>query len=160
MIEYSMSKEHVEKLKQRHEARRRGGRQATGELDPWSCDEAPPPALDEAIRQFNSGEYFEQHETLEAIWLAEPREIRRLYQGILKTGVGFYKLKLGNYRGTVNHLRGGIAYLLRFSDVCLTVDVARLIREAGEVLDRVVELGPERIGEFDPARLPKVHRRP
>jgi predicted metal-dependent hydrolase len=110
----------------------------------------------DAIEQFNRGEYFEQHETFEELWIEEPRELRRLYQGILKVGAGFYKLRLGNYRGTVNHIRGGIAYLQRFDNVCLGVDVARLIQEATEVLDRVVELGPERLGEYDLSGLPKV----
>jgi hypothetical protein len=56
----------------------------------------------------------------------------------------------------VNHLRGGIAYLQRFNDICLGVDVARLIREATEVLDGVVELGPDRLAEYDVSKLPKV----
>src|SRR4028119_746604 len=151
-----MSRENVEKLRSRAAARREGGRDATGEDAPWSCDEAPPARLFHAIEQFNRGEYFEQHETLEELWLEEPRELRRLYQGILKIGVGFYKLRLGNYRGTVNHLRGGITYLRRFNDICLGVDVARLIREATEVLDRVVALGPDRLAEYDLRELPKV----
>ncbi len=141
-IEYSMAGDNVDKIRTRAEARRRGGREATGETAPWSCDETPPPRMFHAIEQFNRGEYFEQHETLEELWIEEPRELRRLYQGILKIGVGFYKLRLGNYRGTVNHIRGGIAYLQRFSDVCLGVDIARLVREATSVLDAVLALGP------------------
>jgi predicted metal-dependent hydrolase len=134
----------------------RPGPDGTGEAAPWTCDEAPPPLLYLGIEQFNRGEYFEQHETFEKLWLAEPRELRRLYQGILKIGVGFYKLRLGNYRGTVNHIMGGIAYLQRFSDTCLGVDVARLIREAAAVHEQVVALRPERLSEFDLATLPRV----
>src|SRR5205823_4095195 len=87
----------------------------------------------------------------------DPRPIRRVYQGILKIGVGFLKLRLGNYRGTVNHINGGIAYLQRFEDGCLGVDTARLMREAAEVRNNVIALGPERISEFDLDTLPKVH---
>lgn len=155
-----MAADNVEKIRTRAEARKRGGREATDEGAPWSCDEKPPPLLHLGIEQFNRGEYFEQHETLEELWLDEPRELRRLYQGILKIGVGFYKLRLGNYRGTVNHISGGIAYLQRFSDTCMGVDVACLIREAAEVQAKVVELGPDRLAEFDPAMLPKVSIRP
>jgi len=136
--------------------RNAGGRQATGELDPWSCDETPHELFYTGLEQFNRGEYFEQHESLEEIWIEDQRPLRRLYQGILKVGVGFYKLRLGNYRGTVNHILGGIAYLERFDDNCLGVDVARLIREARQVHNQVVQLGPERLGEFDLSTLPKV----
>ncbi len=159
-IKYSMAGDNVEKIRTRAEARRRGGREATGEAAPWSCEETPPALLFRAIEQFNRGEYFEQHETLEELWIEEAREIRRLYQGILKIGVGFYKLRLGNYRGTVNHISGGIAYLQRFGDECLGVDVARLVREATAVHDRVVELGPEKLTEFDLTTLPKVWIQP
>ena len=40
-----------------------------------SCDEPPPPELLEGIAQFNRGEFFEQHETLELLWRAERRDL-------------------------------------------------------------------------------------
>jgi hypothetical protein len=154
-----MRPEVVDKVRQMAEARRAGGPAAVGELEPWSCDELPPVLFYTGLEQFNRGEYFEQHESLEEIWILEPRPLRYLYQGILKIGVGFYKLRLGNYRGTINHINGGIAYLEPFGKECLGVDVGRLIREAAEVHDRVVQLGRERIGEFDLSSLPLVYYR-
>jgi len=147
----------VEKVRSRAKARARGGPGEVGEDQPWSCDENPPALFYVGLEQFNRGDYFEQHESLEEIWLEDARPLRRLYQGILKIGVGFYKLRLGNYRGTVNHISGGIAYLRRFEGNCLGVDIARLIEEAGVVNDRVVELGHDHIEEFDLSALPKVH---
>src|SRR3954454_13996036 len=150
-----MKPETVDKVRKRLQARKIGGPAATGEEDPWSCEETPPDLLYVGIEEFNKGLYFEQHETLEEIWQLDPRPLRRLYQGILKIGVGFYKLRLGNYRGTVNHINGGIAYLEPFGEKCLGVDLARLIREAAEVRDRIMSLGPDRIGEYDASVLPK-----
>jgi uncharacterized protein len=152
-----MKPEMVENVRSRAQARARGGPHAVGEAQPWSCNEIPPDLFYVGLEQFNRGEYFEQHESLEEIWLAEPRPLRRLYQGILKIGVGFYKLRLGNYRGTVNHISGGIAYLQRFEDGCLGVEIARLIKEAGQIRDLAVALGPERLGEIDLDTLPQVH---
>jgi hypothetical protein len=154
-----MRPEIVEKVRQMAEARRAGGPAAVGELEPWSCDETPPALFYTGLEQFNRGEYFEQHESLEEIWILDQRPLRYLYQGILKIGVGFYKLRLGNYRGTVNHFNGGIAYLEPFGEECLGVDVAGLIRDAAEIRDKVVRLGPERIGEIDTSNLPGVHYR-
>src|SRR5262249_20822635 len=50
-------------------------------------DSAPPAELVRAVEQFNRGEFFECHETLEALWMAEAEPLRRLYQGILQVGV-------------------------------------------------------------------------
>ncbi len=152
-----MKPEIVDKVRSRAKVRAQGGPQAIGEAESWSCDEAPPDLFYIGLEQFNRGEYYEQHESLEEIWLSDQRPLRRLYQGILKIGVGFYKLRIGNYRGTINHISGGISYLQRFEDGCLGVEIARLIREAGQVRDQAVELGPERLGEIDLASLPKVH---
>src|SRR5680860_1792203 len=53
------------------------------------CGDPPPPRLRRGIEQFNRGEFFEQHETLELEWLEERDPVRYLYQGILQIGIGF-----------------------------------------------------------------------
>ena len=98
------------------------------------CDESPPPVLREGIAQFNRGEYFEQHETLELLWRAEPREVRRLYQGILQIGVAFHHLRRRNYHGTVYMLTRGARYLTPFSPRCQGVDVEGLLTDAAAAL--------------------------
>src|SRR5215510_10282728 len=107
------------------------------------CLEPPPPALLEGIAQFNRGEYFEQHETLEALWRAEPREVRRLYQGILQVGVAFYQLRRRNYHGTVQMLSRGVRHLTPFSPRCQGIDVEALVIDATFTLKAVEQLGPD-----------------
>lgn len=112
----------------------------------------------QGFEQFNRGEYWRQHETIEAVWRAEPDEsIRNLYKGILQVGVGFHHITRGNYPGSVKVLSRGIAYLRPYAPACMGVDVQRLIDEASVVLDRVQSLGPDRIEEVVIATLPQVH---
>jgi len=120
------------------------------------CEDAPPPPLLEGIAQFNRGEYFEQHETLERLWRAEPRDIRRLYQGILQIGVAFHQLRRGNHHGTVYMLTRGAYYLRRFPSPCQGVDVAALLDAAARALAEVERLGPARLHEFDWRLAPRV----
>lgn len=120
------------------------------------CAEPPPAQLLAGIAEFNQGEYWECHETLEEIWRVEPDHLRYLYQGILQVGVGLYHLRRGNYRGAANKLTGGLAYLAPSEPACLGVDVARLRAEAGAILARLRTLGPERIGELATAPFPKA----
>jgi len=121
------------------------------------CDEAPPAGLLAGIAQFNAGEYWECHETLEELWRPEPDHIRYLYQGILQIGVGCYHLRRGNWRGAVNKLRSGIAYLGPSAPACLGLDVARLRDEAGTILAALDAFGPVRVAEYDARTLPQVH---
>jgi predicted metal-dependent hydrolase len=121
-----------------------------------SCEEPPPPQLLEGIAQFNRGEFFEQHETLELLWRAERRDIRYLYQGILQIGVAFHHLRRLNHHGTVYMLTRGPRYLARFAPRCQGVDVAALLRDAAVALQEVERLGPARLAEFDWRLTPKV----
>jgi len=122
-----------------------------------SCDQPPPPALLEAIAQFNRGEFFEQHETLELLWRAERRDIRFLYQGILQIGVAFHHLRKLNHHGTVYMLTRGPRYLAPFAPRCQRVDVQRLLDDAAAALREVERLGPARLGEFDWTLAVRVH---
>ena len=127
-------------------------------MDNPRCDDRPTAQMLHAFDQFNRGEYWHQHETLEEIWRAETDEtIRNFYKGILQVGVGFYHLTRRNYNGAVKVLARGINYLTPYAPRCMGVDVRRLIDEATRVLEQVRALGPERIGEVNLADLPRVH---
>lgn len=122
------------------------------------CGRTPTPEMLYAFEQFNRGEFWEQHETLELVWRAEKdTTIRNLYKGILQVGVGFYHLRKGNYNGTIKVLGRGINYLKPYAPACYGVDVARLIREASPVWWKVREAGRERIGDLKNIELPRVH---
>jgi predicted metal-dependent hydrolase len=120
------------------------------------CEEHPPAALLEGIEQFNRGEFFEQHETLELLWRAERRDIRYLYQGILQIGVAFHHLRRLNHHGTVYMLTRGPRYLAPFAPRCQTVDVQALLDDAAAALEEVERLGRARLHEFDWRLAPRV----
>ena len=120
------------------------------------CGEPPPAELLKGIHEFNAGEFFEQHETLELLWRATAEDVRYLYQGILLIGVGFYHLGRGNHHGAQAKLASGIEMLEWFAPTCQTVDVADLIARTRPCLDRVRELGPSDLSAFDGSLIPKI----
>jgi predicted metal-dependent hydrolase len=121
-----------------------------------ACREPAPALLLQGIEEFNRGEYFEQHETLERLWRQETREIRRLYQGILQIGVAFHHLRRLNHHGAVYMLTRGPNYLRPFAPECQGVDVAALMDAAARALAEVERLGPGRLHEFDWTLAPAV----
>jgi predicted metal-dependent hydrolase len=128
-----------------------------------------------AIEQFNQHEYFECHETLEALWHVE-RDLARtfartahasqpanehiycdnLYKGILQVGVGCYHLLRNNYRGATIKLQTGADYLEPFVPRCMGVEVEQLIADARRLREVIVSLGPGRLREVDLSLLPIV----
>jgi hypothetical protein len=130
------------------------GTLATGGDDP--CAGPLPSGLAEGIRLFNARQFYACHEAIEHEWHAERRPIRRLYQGILQIGVGFHHALNGNHRGALLLLADGIEKTVAFAPRCLGIATGRLAAESQVCLDRLRELGPERLGEFDPTTIPLV----
>ena len=123
----------------------------------FAVADAVPQGLRVAVAMFNAGEFFEQHEVLEELWRAEPRPIRELYQGILQVGVGFYHLERGNHHGALTLLDRGLARLRTVAPDAMGLDVGGLIGAAQAARDRIAELGPSRLDQFDRTRIPKIH---
>jgi predicted metal-dependent hydrolase len=117
------------------------------------CDQPPPPELIEGIAQFNAGEFFEQHETLELLWRDTRTPDRGLYHGILQIGVGFHHWRQGNHHGATVLLDEGIKRLRPFSPTCQTVDVARLIADASQARERLAALGKDAMSTVDVATI-------
>lgn len=123
---------------------------------PEGWDDQPSAAFLEGVALFNAGQFYKQHDVFEALWMADQRAIRDLYQGVLQVGVSFHQIEEGNYRGAVKMLRRGLLRLRTMPPVCQTLDVARLRREARVVHDEIVTLGPDRLGEYDLEKLRQV----
>jgi CheY-like chemotaxis protein len=111
-------------------------------------DEPPPAELLHGIEQFNAGEYWECHETLEGLWVADKREVRDLYQGVLQVGVAFHHLQSNNFAGAIKMFRRGLPRLRGLPEVCQGVRVAELAVAARQVHDAALELGPDRLAEL------------
>jgi CheY-like chemotaxis protein len=110
------------------------------------CAEPLPPEGLEAIRLFNAGQYYRQHDVFEAMWMAEEGPVRNLYRAILQVGVGYYHIQRGNYRGAYKMLLRSVQWLDPLPDVCQGVDVAQLRLDSAQVrlaLEAVLYSGSE-----------------
>jgi predicted metal-dependent hydrolase len=120
------------------------------------CLEPPPPGLLAGLEEFNRGEFYECHDTLEALWMAEERPVRSLYQGVLQIGVAFYHMQRGRYQPAVILLERGSGYLQPLAPSCMGVDLLGLLAGAARCLAEVKRLGPEGLSDFDWSLVPKV----
>ena len=101
------------------------------------------------IEQFNAGEFFEQHETLELLWRDTRAPVRGLYHGILQVGVGFHHWRKRNFHGASTLLDEGIERLRPFAPRCQGVDVERLIADATVARERLIAVGQDGMSGVD-----------
>jgi uncharacterized protein len=116
-----------------------------------------PEGVRQGIALFNERRFYEQHEVIEHEWHAERGPIRRLYQGILQVGVGFYHALNGNQKGAVLLLTDGVEKLSEFLPSALGIDTGRLVRETQSCLDSILLLGSSHIDAFDRGSIPLIH---
>jgi predicted metal-dependent hydrolase len=87
----------------------------------------PASLLDEfchGLTEFNSGQYFECHETLEHVWRVQQGDERELTQGIIQIAVGCHHLCHNNKIGALKLLTRGLSRVEKFKNhetgLCLT----------------------------------------
>lgn len=124
---------------------------------PIGWDEPVSDAAWQGLEEFNRGDYFEQHEFLEAAWKAEVRPIRDLYQGILQIGLAFLQIERGNWSGAHKMFRRGLPKIWRLPPRCRGIDLAAFRDNAAVLYAELLRLGPQRLNEFDQRRFPQIH---
>lgn len=96
-----------------------------------------PRQLDLAIAQFNQTQFWECHETLEQIWLAEEYPLRLFYHGLIKAAVGLFHLHRRNRHGARSKLSDAVYTLAPFVPEIMGVDVTRLRSDMNQRLTLV-----------------------
>jgi predicted metal-dependent hydrolase len=124
------------------------------------CAQLPSEELILAADQFNRGDWYICHETLEELWVGESGPVRNLYQGLLQVAVALHHWREENYPGAMFLLGQAVQLLRRVEPVCLGVDVAEMIAECERLRHEMELLGPDRMNELDRALLPSIRIKP
>lgn len=124
------------------------------------CSDSPSGALLRALGEFNRGDWFECHETLEELWIGSEDEIRWFYQGLLQLAVALHHWRNGNFRGAVSLLDNGMEYLQRVRPICQRIDLPALLDAVGVFRHGLIGLGPERMAELPEGMIPKMRLAP
>lgn len=124
------------------------------------CSLSPSGELLQAFGEFNRGDWFDCHETLEDLWVGSEGEIRSFYQGVLQIAVALHHWQQGNFGGAVSLLTGGIGYLRQVRPVCQRIEVATMIGEAERCHAELLRLGREQMAGLEPGFIPRLRLAP
>jgi len=108
------------------------------------------------VEQFNAGQFYACHDTLEALWIEATEPEKTLYQGILQVAVGLYHLENGNLRGAMILLGEGTNRLRRFpDDNNYGINLRQLLIDSVNFLRAIQQGKPEEVSTMT---LPKIVR--
>jgi uncharacterized protein len=122
-----------------------------------------PLEFDEGVEQFNTGQFYACHDTLEALWIEAAEPEKTFYQGILQIAVALYHLGNANGRGAMILLGEGSNRLRRYPSIFSGIDVDELLDVSTVLLKALQQTAPEdiatiKLGEDDTYPLPKILR--
>lgn len=102
----------------------------------------------QGVDQFNQGQFYACHDTLEALWMEAIEPERNFFQGILQIAVALYHLGNYNWQGAVTLLGEGISRLRRYPATYLGIDVDELLNQSATLLAALQQSGPEHVKEW------------
>ena len=91
--------------------------------------------LTEGINFFNTGHYFEAHESWEDLWRVTRGPLRLFYQGLVQAAVGMHHLSRGNQNGGRAQITKCLAKLEEYPSHFCRIDNAKLIGELRTILE-------------------------
>lgn len=99
----------------------------------------------QGIEEFNRGEFYACHDTIEALWVVANEPERTFYQGVLQVAVALHHLSNLNWRGAAILLGEGLSRLNKYDDHYSGIDVNQFIAQVADVLHFVQVMGPDRV---------------
>jgi uncharacterized protein len=108
------------------------------------------------LEEFNTRQFYNCHDTLEAIWIESQPPTKLFYQGLIQMAVGLYHLENRNWQGAVTLLRSGIDRLEYFCPRYFGVELTPLLDQGDQLLEQLYDLGPEMMDQLDLSTLPTI----
>ena len=102
----------------------------------------------QGVEQFNQGQFYACHDTLEALWMEAIEPEKTFYQGVLQIAVGLYHLGNSNWHGAVILLGEGIKRLDKYPGTYGGIDVDELIISSADLLKTLQQAGAEKVSTW------------
>lgn len=123
-----------------------------------------PQAFYAGIEQLNNHQFYDCHDTLEALWFEAMEPEKSLYQGILQIAVGCYHLENHNLRGATILVGEGLRRLRQSEELDYAgFDLANFIEQGAVLLEKLQFLDPAEVATLAIAlreqdQLPRLRR--
>ena len=109
-------------------------------------------AFEKGVAEFNTGYFFECHDTLEDLWSGLRGPSRDFFQGLIQVSVAFYHLDNRNLAGAASMLRRALKRFEKYPDRYFGFDLGRHRAELTGWLERVGEEDLDAVAGVSPPR--------
>lgn len=115
----------------------------------------------EGIDYFNECEFFEAHETWEALWTEYRGPLREFYKGLIQAAVALHHFGNGNLHGARKVYGTSSGYLNKYRPKCRGLDLEAFLNQYQRCFEQVLnDDPPDPLIEIDPELIPEIHLQP
>ncbi len=115
-----------------------------------------PELLIQGIAEYNAGDLFRCHTTLESLWRLSRGEARRFVQGMIQSTMGLHHAMRGNIAGSLRLLDRGMAKLDGFAGDFAGIELGTFRRELHLLRDRIGENLESEGFALEPGAVPRI----
>lgn len=97
------------------------------------------PRIEEGIRLFNSGAFFECHDVLEDFWSEQTCAERPFFQGLIQAAVALFHFEEGNLGGACRMYLSARANLSAFPPAVGRIDLESFLRQLDDCFSELAQ---------------------
>lgn len=112
--------------------------------------------FERGIQLFNNGMFWHAHEAWEEVWKRQWAPNRLFFQGLIHMTAAYHQLYCHKYHGLIKHCERATLKLELFRPEFLGINVDFLLQSIGATRTLGLQLGEERLHEFDVILIPAV----
>ena len=114
-----------------------------------TCEDELPHLAKRGLEEFNRGEYFKAHDSLELAWMEDQSAGRDLYQAILQVAVAYYQIERGNYNGAAKMFLRMRKWFNPLPDSCRGINIRQLKLDVEAAHAELITLGADGIDRYN-----------
>jgi uncharacterized protein len=104
----------------------------------------------QGVEQFNQHQFYDCHDTLEALWMEALEPEKTFYQGILQIAVALYHLGNYNLRGAIILLGEGMNRLRHYQPTFAGIDIAQLLSQSKALQSKLQQVSEQQTARLHP----------
>ena len=93
--------------------------------------------INEGVKLFNDGSYFEAHDYFEEMWNCAVSNKRDFYQGLVQISVGSFHLISKNYNGALSQLSKGVNKLENFPNNFENINLLQFRQDINYLIEQI-----------------------
>jgi len=112
--------------------------------------------INEGIKLFNDGDYFEAHDYFEEMWANERSDKKMFYQGLVQISVGTYHLSSKNYNGALSQYNKGLEKLEKYPENFESINLLKLKEEIKYLIEQITVFFSKKSFNLEVRKIPFI----